>query len=909
MNITNQQFLESIFGALWQGCHVTSFSTTPNDAGVLEWAGKYAFQSLAAGELENPSLNNYFTVSLFKPDENNKSRRRKADFWAQYCIVIDDVGTGVGAKISPEMMVGKPLPSWSLETSPDNYQLGYKLDIPCSDADLLVRLTNALIEQGLMVSRDPGMRGVTRYVRTPVGINNKPAYGPGGFQCVLTEWNPDRVYSVDQIISGWGLVLAEPGAAIEGSATRVPGEVKNWDGDDPEGFDLVERTLEIAGLRGVDQGNGYFGCPCPQEDQHTIDDGRSGYSPSEGYSCFHGSCQDLSRGDLVRWLREEYPEAYEEAGDERARNPEYVENMFGAPLVQAVVSPEGVVSTVNQQGQIVNIGPRENTLPWFVERAGTLSSGDEDNPAMQRLLLDSVAHLKNTELEYVYRAIAESTGLSQQAIKSDAADAKKELRRNGVLPGGGTTLVVDNAGATDVVAVQGTGGTGPGFLPQLAVGQYLDTYEDTVITADRVAPKQTSANLNALMGVSGIQLWFNLMTKKTEIHDWGRYGFNEADSDNAMTRMEDLAIRCGMSDRRVRAMTRELAMRNSYHPLVSYLDGVQWDGVDRFAEVIRCITLVAGGGRPAANHFEVILKRWLTSIVAAVYGYGKYPPRGVLTFVGNQYIGKTSFLKKLAPQIKDSFKEGIHLSLSSNNETDSVRKSTTALVVELGELDATFRKSDIAALKAFIGRDTDEYRLPYGTDFIEWKRQTVFAASVNESEFLQDSTGNTRFWTCAVDRIDLDQMAVVDNVQLWAQVKQWYDQGEPWTMSQAEMVGVETVNAAHREITLVEEELMAHFCWDDGVYMSGKPWNSETGRGENHVVRMTTRGVARKLGMEDQLGNGRSKFDRDLVSAIKRLSGMSKPHMTKLNNAVIRMWYLPPGIDYNGNIIPFKKKQ
>src|SRR5262249_6423254 len=71
--------------------------------------------------------------------------------------------------------------------------------------------------------------------------------------------------------------------------------------------DGVLAGLDMAGL--VDWSritNGYVGCLCPWEDQHTgIKDDRAGYNPdSRHFMCFHGSHGPKGVGDLDEWLRE-----------------------------------------------------------------------------------------------------------------------------------------------------------------------------------------------------------------------------------------------------------------------------------------------------------------------------------------------------------------------------------------------------------------------------------------------------------------------------------------------------------------------------------------------------------------------------------------------------------------------------
>jgi len=165
----NREFLQSIFGEDYNRVHVTDFiydpGNIPKDQHLVSWMGnhydKYSFQPLS---------NQYFTISLFSTDEKGVARRRKALFESTPCIVLDDVKE----KLALEDAKRLPAPSWILETSKGSEQWGYILDTPCKDRNVVENLLDGLVANGLAPDgKDPGMKGVTRYVRLPEGINNK----------------------------------------------------------------------------------------------------------------------------------------------------------------------------------------------------------------------------------------------------------------------------------------------------------------------------------------------------------------------------------------------------------------------------------------------------------------------------------------------------------------------------------------------------------------------------------------------------------------------------------------------------------------------------------------------------------------------------------------------------------------
>ena len=136
----------------------------------------------------------------------------------------------------------------------------------------------------------------------------------------------------------------------------------------------------------------------------------------------------------------------------------------------------------------------------------------------------------------------------------------------------------------------------------------------------------------------------------------------------------------------------------------------------------------------------------------------------------------------------------------------------THWICELGELDATFRKSDIARMKAFVSQGTDKVRMPYDRRASEYARRTVFFASVNENNFLVDDTGNTRWWTIPVTAVHHDHD--IDMQQLWAEAYALYRGGEQWWLTAEENKALVEHNRDHENTDPMEEAILDEFDWD-----------------------------------------------------------------------------------------------
>ena len=191
--------------------------------------------------------------------------------------------------------------------------------------------------------------------------------------------------------------------------------------------------------------------------------------------------------------------------------------------------------------------------------------------------------------------------------------------------------------------------------------------------------------------------------------------------------------------------------------------------------------------------------------------------RGVLVLQGRQLLGKTSWFLALIPDslLRDSvILTGHHLDPANK---DSMTTAIKHWIVEMGELDSSFRK-DIARLKGYLTSDKDKLRRPYAKTNSEYQRRTVFCASVNEETFLVDPTGNSRFWT--LPAVEINYQHDIDMQQVFAQLAVDLDRGTQWWLTPEEDEELEVQNDAHRAVSSLEELLLPALDFD----MSKELW-------------------------------------------------------------------------------------
>ena len=91
-----------------------------------------------------------------------------------------------------------PAPTYAIETSKGNYQLGYKLAEPLTDVAMAQAIHNGLHLAGHC---DKSGNNPVRWIRLPVGMNTKPGKM---FKHRLVVWEPERTFTVEELVGCWG---------------------------------------------------------------------------------------------------------------------------------------------------------------------------------------------------------------------------------------------------------------------------------------------------------------------------------------------------------------------------------------------------------------------------------------------------------------------------------------------------------------------------------------------------------------------------------------------------------------------------------------------------------------------------------------------------------------------------------
>lgn len=242
-----------------------------------------------------------------------------------------------------------------------------------------------------------------------------------------------------------------------------------------------------------------------------------------------------------------------------------------------------------------------------------------------------------------------------------------------------------------------------------------------------------------------------------------------------------------------------VASEDLFNPLQDYLNGLEWDRIERIDTWL--IDYLGVDDKP---FIQAAGRKFLIAAVARAMRPGCKVDT-MLVLEGEQGIGKSQTLQALAePWVLEE--------LSDMKSKDCKQEIQGHWLVEVSELDA-MKRNEIETVKAFIAKQVDTFRPSYGRFAKAHPRQCVLVGTTNSDAYLRDHTGNRRFWPVNCGKTDLVALRR-DRDQLWAEAVAAYRSGEQWWLEENE-------TALARE---EQAERFEHDVWQDVV----NKWLSET---------------------------------------------------------------------------------
>lgn len=179
------------------------------------------------------------------------------------------------------------------------------------------------------------------------------------------------------------------------------------------------------------------------------------------------------------------------------------------------------------------------------------------------------------------------------------------------------------------------------------------------------------------------------------------------------------------------------AQQRRFSPVKDYLEKLPpWDGIERIAT---CLPV------EDSEYTHAVLTNVFLSFMQRTYESGCQVD-SMVVLVGEQGLRKTTWLRAILPMAVTEIGD---IPVGQQHK-DTLISCHRAAIVLLDEVDKFYKRADQSDLKAFLTQRVDSWRAPYARTETISARSFILVGTTNEKEFLQDLTGNRRYWPLVI---------------------------------------------------------------------------------------------------------------------------------------------------------------
>ncbi|MBF2099140.1 MAG: hypothetical protein IGQ88_12320 [Gloeomargaritaceae cyanobacterium C42_A2020_066] len=285
--------------------------------------------------------------------------------------------------------------------------------------------------------------------------------------------------------------------------------------------------------------------------------------------------------------------------------------------------------------------------------------------------------------------------------------------------------------------------------------------------------------LRLFRGLYGERLQFNALNQSCELDG------EPLDPDLVHVELGDrFNVRAGREN--VVDTLNYLCKQRAYNPVVEYLDkvaaAVEPGDIDNMAT--KYLHISESDPLVALRNAQV--RKFLICCVARAYRPGCKVDTALI-LQGRQNLWKSSFFRVLGGAWFDD-------SMGLIENKDDLMIAHKCWIQEWSEFDYVSGQRHASQIKAFLSRQSDTFRPPYGRSAKTYPRRFVICGTTNQTEFLNDPTGSRRFWVIPVSQLIDIQALERDRDAIWSAAVHAYRNGEQWWLTPDEFAQSEDAN-------------------------------------------------------------------------------------------------------------------
>lgn len=294
---------------------------------------------------------------------------------------------------------------------------------------------------------------------------------------------------------------------------------------------------------------------------------------------------------------------------------------------------------------------------------------------------------------------------------------------------------------------------------------------------------------------------FNIIKCKVEFKKKSSEYFKEIDDlefNNMLRALANADIPCDAGKLKIILHS---GFSNPYNPFIEYLDSLpkyspnDIDYIEQLANTVK------------TDNNELWLKcfkKWFVAMVASAL-HDNVVNHTVLILSGGQGVGKTSWLNKLIPKELSSY---IHCGALNPTDKDSQIQLSECILINLDEL-GVLHGYRLDVLKEQVTKEFIRVRRAYGHFHQNYVRRASFCGSVNENQFLTDTTGNRRFLCFNAEKIDYQHEINLE--MAYAQAIHLINTGFKFYFDANDIDEINEYTERFRVLSMEEEALTSHY--------------------------------------------------------------------------------------------------
>lgn len=210
-----------------------------------------------------------------------------------------------------------------------------------------------------------------------------------------------------------------------------------------------------------------------------------------------------------------------------------------------------------------------------------------------------------------------------------------------------------------------------------------------------------------------------------------------------------------------------------------------------------------------SDYLQIYLRKWLIGIIGSAYGTYSLM---ILVMSGDQGTKKTEFFRNLLPA-------GLRKFYAESN-LDEGKDSEILMTKKLLIIDDEFggkSKKDATKLKRLSSQQSFSIRMPYGKISEDLQRLAVLGGTSNDSEIINDPTGNRRIIPINLISFDFDTYISIDKNKLFIELYNEYNKDiTGWFLTKKE---IEFLNKSTiKNMEVMSEVEMIDKCFVPSTY-------------------------------------------------------------------------------------------